>query len=315
MAELDPAELASVLDSAQQLLSNYDYDGAYQLLAPVAQANAATGADLARVNRYLGDACMGLGSLDAAMQYYEAGLTGASAEDAEHIRGRITDIREYDSAVEATSTDGVAGEDEADRVLATAMDALIRNDFGEARLWYEYAWNGIQMSDYQIAGVALGLFKCAIHDGQLDEAEGYLQIAEARSPDHASTVAVYRQDLATRRAGASLGEDGVQMTELDEINQSALQASWDGDYANAKRLFEQMLESALLPATDRGRIHRNIGVMQIYLHDYEGARASFEEAARVGTSDIQAMAQASLAQLDANASAADIVAGIDLSAN
>ena len=105
------------------------------------------------------------------------------------------------------------------------------------------------------------------------------------------------------------------MTELDEINQSALQASWDGDYANAQRLFEQMLASDALPATDRGRLHRNVGVMQIYLHDYEGARASFEEAARVGTPDIQAMARASLAQLDANASAVDIVAGIDLSSN
>ena len=314
MAELDPAELASVLDSAQRLLSNYDHDGAYQLLAPVADANAATGADLAKVNMYLGDACMGLGSLDAAMQYYEAGLTDASADDADYSRRRITDIREHDSAVEATA-DGVAGEDEAQRVLRTAMDALDRRDFGEARLWYEYAWNGIQMSDSQIAGAALGLFKCALNDGQLDEAEGYLQIAEARSPDHAGTIAVYRQNLATRRAGATLGEDGVQMTELDEINQSALQASWDGDYANAQRLFQQMLESNMLPATDRGRVHRNIGVMQIYLHDYEGARASFEEAVRVGTSDIQAMAQASLAQLDANASAADIVAGIDLSAN
>ena len=55
--------------------------------------------------------------------------------------------------------------------------------------------------------------------------------------------------------------------------------------------------------------------MQIYLHDYEGARASFEEGARVGTPDIQSLAQASLVQLDANARAEDIVAGIDLSAN
>jgi tetratricopeptide (TPR) repeat protein len=314
MAELDPAELATVLDAALSLLGNSDNDGAYQLLAPLAEANAATGADLAKVNMYLGDACMGLGSLDAAMQYYEAGLTGASSEDAEHIRSRITDIREHDSAVAAVA-DGVAGEDEAGRVLATAMDALDRSDFGEARQWYEYAWNGIQMSDYQVAGAALGLYKCALHDGQLDEAEGYLQIAEARSPAHAETVAAYRQDLATRRAGATLGEDGVQMTELDEINQSALQASWDGDYANAKRLFEQMLQSAVLPATDRGRINRNVGVMQIYLHDYEGARASFEEAVRVGTADIQSLARASLVQLDANASAVDIVAGIDLSAN
>ena len=115
-------------------------------------------------------------------------------------------------------------------------------------------------------------------------------MAEARSPGHAKAVAELRQLVNTRRAGATLGDDGVQMTELDEINQSALQASWDGDYASAKLLFEQMLESSMLPATDRGRLHRNVGVMQIYLHDYEGARASFEEAVRVGTPDIQSMA-------------------------
>ena len=79
MAELDPAELASVLDSAQQLLSNYDYDGAYQLLL-VAQANAAT-ALFREVNMHLGDACMGLGSLDVAT-VLRSGLTRRKAEDA-----------------------------------------------------------------------------------------------------------------------------------------------------------------------------------------------------------------------------------------
>jgi hypothetical protein len=257
---------------------------------------------------------MGLNSYDAAYMYYQAALGNQSGDAAALTQQRIESLSSYDAAVDATA-DGVSGEDEAGRVLRTAMDALDRHDYAEARRWYEYAWDGIQMSDQQVAGAALGLYKCAVNDGQLEQAEGYLQIAESRSASHAETIAVYRQDLASRRAGATLGEDGVQMTELDEINQSALQASWDGDYANAKRLFEQMLDSDLLPATDRGRIHRNVGVMQIYLHDYEGARTSFEEAARVGTADDQAAAQASLAQLDANASAADIVAGIDLSAN
>ena len=103
------------------------------------------------------------------------------------------------------------------------------------------------------------------------------------------------------------------MTELDEINQSALQASWDGDYANAKRLFEQMLESALLPAIDRGRIHRNIGVMQIYLHDYEGARASFEEVASARRTSRRWRRRRWRSSTPTPA--ADIVAGIDLSAN
>ena len=53
---------------------------------------------------------------------------------------------------------------------------------------------------------------------------------------------------------------------------------------------------------------------ELHVHCYR-MLASFEEAVRVGTPDIQALAQASLWQLDANAPAADIVAGIDLSAN
>jgi tetratricopeptide (TPR) repeat protein len=314
MAELDPAELASVLDAADALLSNDDWDGVFNLLQPVLEANAATGADLGRLNFYLGEAAMGLNSFDAAWHYYQAALGLQTGGAADLTTVRIVSLQNHYEGVDQ-SADGVAGEGEADLVLFNAQEALDRHDVDGARTLFRQAWDGIQMTDVQIAMTAIGLAQCATAVGELDEAEGYLQVAEARSPDHASTIAVHRQHLAARRAGATLGDDGVQMTELDEINQSALQASWDGDYANAKLLFEQMLDSPMLPATDRGRIHRNVGVMQIYLHDYEGARASFEEAARIGTPDIQSLAQASLAQLDANASAADIVAGIDLSAN
>ena len=314
MAELDPAELATVLDSADRYLSDGDWNAAYNLLQPVAEGNAATGAELGRVHFMLGEACVGLNSLDAAMMYYEAALQNQSGEDAAFTQQRIQSIHTQDAATQATA-DGVAGENEAQSVIDSGYEAIDRNDFDAARAWFEHAWNGIQMSDMQIALAAIGLAKCAMAVNELDQAEGYLQIAETRDHRYVEEVATYRQHLDARRTGATLGDDGVAMTELDEINQSALQASWDGDYANAKRLFEQMLESSAVPATDRGRLHRNVGVMQIYLHDYEGARASFEEAARVGTPDIQSLAQASLAQLDANARAEDIVAGIDLSAN
>jgi len=314
MAELDPAELATVLDSADRYLTDFDFNAAYNLLQPIAEGGAAAGADLGRVNFLLGEACVGLGARDAAMMYYEAALQHQSADDASLTRSRIHALGVHDAAVDATA-DGVAGQGEASDVLFAAQDALDRQDVEEAKRLFEHAWNGIQMTESQIAMAAIGLARCAMAHGELDTAEGYLQIAETRDPQYAGTVGVYRQHLNARRAGGTLGDDGVAMTELDEINQSALQASWDGDYANAKRLFEQMLESNMTPATDRGRLHRNVGVMQIYLHDYEGARASFEEAARVGTPDIQSLAQASLAQLDANARAEDIVAGIDLSAN
>lgn len=314
MAELDPAELATVLDAADLYLGNADWNSAYSLLQPLSDASAVTGADLGRLDFMLGEACAGLGAFDAAMMHYEAALAHQTADDAALTRGRIESVRTRDAAVDATA-DGVSGESEATAALRSGQDALDRHDVETARGWFEHAWNGVQMTEPQIATAAIGLAQCAMAEGDLDRAEGYLQVAESRDPQSAETIAVYRQHLDARRAGATLGDDGVAMTELDEMNQSALQASWDGDYASAKRLFEQMLESSVVPATDRGRLHRNVGVMQIYLHDYEGARASFEEAARVGTPDIQSLAQASLAQLDANARAEDIVAGIDLSAN
>ena len=314
MAELDPAELATVLDSADRYLSDYDYQSAYALLQPLSDANAVSGTDLGRLNFMLGEACVGLEARDAAMQYFEAALEHQSADGASLTRSRMQALTVHDAADDATG-DGVTGQHEASDVLFAAQEALDRQDVEEAKRLFEYAWNGIQMTESQVAMAAIGLAQCAMAHGELEDAEGYLQVAETRDPQYAPTVAAYRQHLDARRAGATLGADGVAMTELDEINQSALQASWDGDYANAKLLFEQMLESSAVPATDRGRLHRNVGVMQIYLHDYEGARASFEEAARVGTPDIQSLAQASLAQLDANARAEDIVAGIDLSAN
>jgi tetratricopeptide (TPR) repeat protein len=315
MAELDPADLATVLDAAERYLDSADWDGAYNLLHPISDGNVVTeSADIARLNFSLGEACMGLGSNDAAMMYYQVALSHQTGMDAETTQFRIDALGTYDAAVDA-SANGVAGESEALTVLQAAQRALERLDYEEARGWFQHAWAGIQLTESQMSAAAMGLAQCALQAGELDQAEGYLQVAEARSDGHAETIDVLRQHIGARRAGTTLGADGVQMTELDEINQSALQASWDGDYANAQRLFEQMLASDVLPATDRGRLHRNIGVMQIYLHDYEGARASFEEALRVGTPDIQSLAQASLAQLDANATADDIVAGIDLSAN
>ncbi len=314
MAVLDPAELATVLDAAQRYLDGADWDAAYNLLYPLAEAGTVTGNDLGQLNFELGEACTGLGSLDAAIGYYENALANQDGMAAETTQARIDAIRTHDAAVGATA-DGVAGESEALTVLQAGQRALERLDYEEARGWFQRAWDGIQLTELQISIAAIGLAQCALQAGELDQAEGYLQVAEARGDGHAETIAGIREHIAGRRAGGTLAEDGVAMTELDEINQAALQASWDGDYANARQLFEQMLASDVLPATDRGRLHRNIGVMQIYLHDYEGARASFEEAARVGTPDIQTLAHASLVQLDANARAEDIVAGIDLSAN
>jgi tetratricopeptide (TPR) repeat protein len=311
MAELDAAELTTVLEAARRYLGDYDYDGAYALLHPVSESGGASGADLGRVYAALGDACVGLGSLDAAMSYFEGALPLATGEDLDHVNRRIAEIQRIDSAVDAES-EGVAGEDEATRVLRAGSDAFDRRDYEDARRWYQHAYDGIQLTEEQVAQAAMGLAFCAMNGGDLDEAEGYLQVAESRQAGYAETIAHYREHLAARRGGLTLGDDGVALSELDEINRSAISASYDNDFVTSRRLFEQMLESDVMPATDRGRVWRNIGVINLYEHDYEAAREALTEAARTGTPLVQEQANRMLGELDGNARAEDLVAGIDL---
>ena len=104
MAELDPAELASVLDAADALLSNHDWDGVYNLLQPVLEANAATGADLGRLNFYLGEAAMGLNAFDAAWHYYQATLGLQIGEAADLTRVRIASLQNHYEGVDQQRT-------------------------------------------------------------------------------------------------------------------------------------------------------------------------------------------------------------------
>jgi tetratricopeptide (TPR) repeat protein len=310
MAELDAAELESVLDAAQRYLYDYDYDNAYAMLHPVAEQPAASGEGLGKVYSMLGDACIGLGSLDASMYYFEAALPLLGGSELEYVNRRIVEIQNVDAAVDAAD-EGVAGEDEGARVIRAASDAYDRRDYEEARRWYQSAYDGLQLNEQQVAQAALGLALCAMNAGDLEEAEGYLQVAEARHPDYGEVIAMYRQHLAERQAGVAIGDDGVALSEIDEINRAAIAASHDNDFVTARRLFEQLLDSDVMPATDRGRVWRNIGVINLYEHDYDAARTALEEAVRTGSPFIQEQSTRILTELDENARAEEIVAGID----
>ena len=74
---------------------------------------------------------------------------------------------------------------------------------------------------------------------------------------------------------------------------------------------EQLLDSDVMPATDRGRVWSNIGVICLYEHDYDGARRALEEAVRTGSPMIQEQSTRIIQELDDNARAEEIVAAID----
>ena len=89
MAELDPSELATVLDAAQRYLDGADWDAAYNLLSPLSEAGTVTGEQLGQLNFQLGDACTGLGSLDAAIGYYENALPHQSGITSTKARSSV----------------------------------------------------------------------------------------------------------------------------------------------------------------------------------------------------------------------------------
>jgi tetratricopeptide (TPR) repeat protein len=311
MSTLSADEISTLFDAAATFRSADDFDNLYSLLEPVSHGDAITGGDLGRVYYYLGEACLGTNALDAAMSYYEAGEPLAHGDWGDRCRARIAEFKRYDLAVDAAH-DGIEGEDEASRALATAADALARGDYVSARQWFQHAYDGIRMSDAQVATAALGLSDCAVAAGDHVNGEGYLQVAEQHDARKREEVADRRLRLSVIRAGTGVADDGITADELDEVNRAGVAAFKAGDFTTARSHFERLLESPHLGGTDRGRTNRNLGLVLLMQHDYDAARAAFQHAVDTGSTKNRTDAAEMVRRLDANDLAWDIIAGIDL---
>jgi hypothetical protein len=314
MSTLTTEQITTILDAADAYNAAHDYENLYTLLEPVSDGHAITGAELGRVYHLLGEACLGQNALDAAMSYYEAAAPLTTGDWHDRSTRRIEELRRYDSAVDA-EYEGVAGEDEASKALATAHDALMRADYDMAQQWFQHAYDGIQMSDEQVATAAIGLSDCAAQRGDAATAEGYLQVAESRDATRTQAIADRRHRLADIGGAAGLADDGVTMSELDDLNRAAIAAFAAGDYAASRMHCESAIASPAISGTDRGRFLRNMGIACIFLHDYDAARVALTESAEVGSSATRDGAKAILTRLDTNDEAWDIIADIDLEAD
>jgi tetratricopeptide (TPR) repeat protein len=313
VSNLNSDQVDEIFETAERYRQNNDHDALYALLEPLSDGNSVGPPHLGQLYYYLGEACIGLNSLDAAMQYLEAAEPVANGELRQTVRARIAEIGRRDDAISAV-VDGIDGVDEASAALRAGDDLIARNEHDAARQWFQYAWDGVQMTDAQVGKAALGLARCEINDGNLDEAEGYLQVAEARDSALASDVTTLRTHISERRAG-EVGGDGVAVGETDRILRAAVVAYTDYDFDTAKTLFTQLLDSGAMAGTDRGRVWRYLGAVHIRQHDYVAARAALEEAAAAGSPAIQAQAQVMISRIDDNAEAEAIVAGLDLDAD
>lgn len=306
------ADLDTAIEGAEGYVMMDDFQTAYDVLEPIHQSGAVSGERLGRVSYLLGEACLGLDGLDAAMYYFEEAQQHAPAAEREKATARIEEIRRRDDAVDAVD-EGVAGDDEATTVLATANDALGNQDYATAREYFQYAYDGIQMSPPLVAKAAVGLAWCHLHDDEAEMAEGYLQVAESQSGhDQAEQIAGIRDAIAQRATGDEAMADGVDRAELDELQRAGLAAAHGNDWEGAYRYFEAMYESGLQAGSDRGRAALNLGICCLMTHDYDAAHQYLTEASNTARPELASRANDMLARLSAMDDAAEIVHEIDV---
>jgi tetratricopeptide (TPR) repeat protein len=288
---LDDAQATTVLEAAEAAIGYNDHQRAYDLLLPVHESGAVQGASLGRTSLRLGEACLGLGAPDAAMW-----------------RARVSEMGRVDAAVDAEA-DGVADQTEADAVLNAADDARNRSDFATAWQYYSTAYEGVHMTPAQVSRAAIGIAACHVQAGEAQEAEGYLQVAESADPsafkDQIEGIRTTIREIATAESALA---DGVDRTELDELNRAAMNAAFSLDWDTAHGYFMQMYETDLLPGTDRGRVALNLGLCSLFRHEYDAAHQFLTEAASTGKSSVVEKANRLLGKLAGIDQAEDIVA-------
>lgn len=310
---LDSQQINTVLEAGEHYNRVQDHQQAYDTVFPLVDGGTLQGDDLGRGEVIVGEACVGLGSYDAALHYIELAMQHASGDSRSRAETMLQHLRSLDAA-QGVAQDGVDGEQEAEALLRVGEDAVERNDFDAAWTAFSDAYNGLRLTYTQLSRAAVGMATCYVQAGQADEAEGYLQIAESQDPTGLQPrIDQLRGAIATIRAGQGAVDGGVDRTEIDEVNKAALAAAAAHDVNTSYDLFLQLYESPALPAADRGRVAINLAILCLYSHSYDAAHQYLTEAAAVGRPDKVQQANNLLQQLAGMDQAADIVAGIDLS--
>jgi hypothetical protein len=285
-ADLTDDELDQLLLGAERYLAVRDHQAAYDLLADRHEAGAFQGPRLGRAALYLGEGCAGLDAWDAAHYYFDEARRHGAPDVAEQAGNRLAEIGRLDDAIDATA-DGVAGEDEAAATLAAADDALARGDHDGAWRYYSYAYDGLRLTDTQVARAAVGMAWCHINADELDTAAGYLDVAADRDDGTSRTgIEEARAQIAALAAGEQALADGVDRADLNELHRAAVAAASSGDFDAAHAYFEQMYTTDQIAGTERGRVAYNIGMVCLWRHDYDAAATYLDEARSSATSRI-----------------------------
>lgn len=310
---LDSQQIQTVLAAGEHANGYQDHQRAYDTVFPLVDGGVLVGDDLGRGELIVGEACLGLASYDAAMYYLELAVQHAQGGYRTSAEELLAQLRRIDEA-QGVEMDGVDGSDEAEALLRVGEDAIERDDFDAAWHAFSEAYDGLRLSKAQLSRAAVGMAACHVQAGQAAEAEGYLQVAEGQEPAAVQArIDGLRRTIVSLREGQGAVEGGVDRAELDEVNRAAIAATWSHDIDTAYDLFLQMYQSPALPASDRGRVAVNLGVLCLYSHSYDAAHQYLTEAVEIGRPEKVRQANALLQRMAGMDEAADIAATIDLS--
>lgn len=285
---MEAADVPTQLQAAREALQAYHYDDAYRIAFAVHESGVAQGEELGDAAYYVGEACFGLRSMDAAHHYLTEATTTASEENRAKATARLQDIAEYDTAV-AAPHDGVDA-DEATATLAAAEDAMATHNYSDAEQLYQQVYSAAGMDVDNIGRAALGLARVRAYQGQLDEADQYAAFAESISAS-APGATELREWIAGQRAANTAVEDGATADEFRRINDAATAAYTAGDYRQAFELSRAVVESPQAPAHFRAIFMFNMAMCAFRLHEFEAAEQYFTDAQANGDADLVARCQ------------------------
>ena len=301
---MDAQEARQIMDSARDALAVSDYRGAYDLAFPLHQSGFLTGTDQGEAAYLVGEACYGLGSMDAAKYYLEEAAGSASSATQQQARTRLTDVDQLDTAIGAP--EGGITAQEARTIIEAGNDALSRGDYDGARGYFQQVYDAPGLPLESTAPAGLGLARCYAYDGDLHTADQYAAFAETDASTETAAKELRRWIKEQGEAGTAAA-DGVTPDELRPVMFAAVDAYSAGQWDEAYLLFDSIYTSSQAPTGVRGAAAYNVGLSLLHTQDYDAAHQYFTEAASIGPPDTVSQAQQRLQELANRDAAMEIV--------
>jgi tetratricopeptide (TPR) repeat protein len=295
-----PADVDEVIAAADTAFLAHDHQRVIDLLLPVRDSPHLDPTKVPSIVWQLGRASFMLGNYADSREYLEE-VRGLGDSDLATAASEFLAKIEKEMQGVGDITDGVVeGTTEIQRVLDAGDSALAAQRFEDALELFTQAY---QSDDLWLDGAAragLGLAQALAGLGRWSEAKEYTDYLRTNAFGTPSAEGVDRlADVVDREVAAQqAASDGVAGGEVASLLLAAQSAFDSLDYQGACDLYWQVHNTAMIDGQTRADCAYWIGECSFQQHQYDAARAWFEEAANASNLGRASEARTRLQELD-----------------